>query len=61
MFFTLMREILHTIKHADRGVFIPGRYIGENMIQILPIINKVEIKDKPGLLISIGFIKPLIL
>ena len=37
--------------------FIPGRYIGENIIENLSLIEKLEIKDKPDLLISIDFYK----
>ena len=37
--------------------FYPWRYIGENVIEILPIIVKLEIEDKPDLLISIDFYK----
>ena len=37
--------------------FFPGRYIGENIIEVLTIIDKLKIEDKPGLLISIDFYK----
>ena len=57
MFATHIKEILHTIIHTDQRSFIPGRYIGENTIEILSIIDKLEIEDKPGLLISINFYK----
>ena len=57
MFVTCIKEILHTVIHADQRGFITGRYIGANIIEILSIIYKLEIKDKWGLLISIDFYK----
>ena len=57
MFATHIKETLHTIIHTDQRGFIPGRYIDENIIEILSIIVKLEIEDKPGLLISIDFYK----
>ena len=57
MFATLIKEIQHTITHTDQRGFIPEKYIGENIIEILSIIQKLEIKDKPGLLICIHFYK----
>ena len=57
MFATCIKEILHTIIHTDQRGFIPGRYIGENIIEILSIIGELEIEDKLGLLISIDFYK----
>ena len=57
MFATCIKETLHTIIHTDQRGFIPGRYIGENIIEILSITDKLEIEDKPGLLISIDFYK----
>ena len=61
MFATYVKEILHTIIHTDQRGFIPGTYIDEYIIEILSIIDKLEIEDKPGLLISMTFTKPLIL
>ena len=57
MFATRIKQTLHTIIHTDQRGFIPGRYIGENIMEILSIIDKLEIEDKPGLLISIDFYK----
>ena len=54
MFATHIKETLHTIIHTNQRGFIPGRYIGENIIEIL---SKPEIEDKPGLLISIDIYK----
>ena len=61
MFATYIKEILHPKIHVYLRVFIPGRYISENIIEILSTIDKVELEDKPGLLISIDFSKLLIL
>ena len=57
MFATHIKETQHTIIHTDQRGFIPGRYIGENITEILSIIDKLEIEDKPGLLISFDFYK----
>ena len=40
---------------TDQRGFIPGRYLGENIIEILSIMDKLETKDKLGLFISIEF------
>ena len=57
MFAIHIKEILHTIIHTNLRGFIPGRYIGENIIEILFSTDKLELKDKPGILISIYFYK----
>ena len=57
MFATCIKQTLYTIIHTDQRGFVPRRYIGENIIEILSIIDKLEIEDKPGLLISIDFDK----
>ena len=57
MFATHIKETIHTIIHTDQRGFISGRYTGENIIEILTIIDKLDIEDKPGLLISIDFYK----
>ena len=57
LFATCIKDILHTIIHTDQRGFIPRRYIGENIIEILSIIDKLEVEDKPGFLISIDFYK----
>ena len=56
MFATYIKEILHTIIHADHKVFIPERSKGEN-IEILSITDQLQIEDKPDLLISIDVYK----
>ena len=55
MFANHIKEILHTIIHTEQGSFIPGRYKGENIIEILSIIDRLEIEDKPGLLIFLTY------
>ena len=57
MFATHFKETVHTIIHTGQRGIIPGRYIGENITEILSIIEKLEIEDKPGLLIPIYFYK----
>ena len=56
IFATHIKEILHTIIHTVRSV-IPEIYISENITEILCIIDKLEIEDKQGLLISVDFYK----
>ena len=57
MFATHIKEILHIIIHTDQRSFSPGKYISENITEILSLIDKLEIEDKPGLLIFIDFYK----
>ena len=45
MFDTHINEILHTIFNAGQGGFILERYIGENIIEIPSVIDKLEIED----------------
>ena len=52
MFATCVRGVLHTIIHTDQR-----RYVGENIIDILSIRDKLEIEDQPGIFISIDFYK----
>ena len=61
IFATRIKGVLHTIIHPDQKRFVPDRYTGENLIEIISIINKLEIEDNPGLLVLIDFLKPLAL
>ena len=55
MFAAHIKEILHTIIPYRPERFYPRRYIGENIIDILTIRDKLQIKDKPSSLISVDF------
>ena len=54
---TRIKRVLHKIIHPNQKVFVPYRYIGENIIEIISIIDKPEIKDNPGFLVSVDFYK----
>ena len=54
---TRIKAVLHTIIHPDQKGFVPDRYIGENIIEIISTIDKLESEDHPGLLVSIDFYK----
>ena len=54
---TRIKGVLHTIIHPDQKGFVPDRYIGENIIEIISTIDKLETEDHPGLLVSIDFYK----
>ena len=45
--------VLHTIIHPDQKGFVPDRYTGENINDIISVIDKLDIEDNPGLLVSI--------
>ena len=54
---TRIKGVLRTIIHPDQKGFVPDRYIGENIIEIISTIDKLETEDHPGLLVSIDFYK----
>ena len=49
---TRINGVLHTIINPDQKGFVPDKCIGENIIEITCIIDKLEIEDNPGLLVS---------
>ena len=46
-----MKGVLHTIIHTNKEGFVHDRSIGENISEIICIIDKLEIEDNPGLLV----------
>ena len=52
-----IKAVVQKIIHNDQTGFISGRYIGENLVKILSIIEHCEENDIPALLISIDFEK----
>ena len=52
-----IKGVLHTMIHPDQKGFVPDRYIGENINEIISTIDKLETEDHPGLLVSIDFYK----
>ena len=54
---TRMKGVLHTIIHPGQKGFVPDRYIGENIIEIISTIDKLETEDNLGLLVLIDFYK----
>ena len=54
---TQINGVHHTIIHPDQKGFVSGRYIGENIIEIISIADKQEFEDNPGLLVSVEFNK----
>ena len=54
---TRINGVLYTIIHPDEKGFVPDRSIGENIIEIIYIIGKLEIEDNPGLLVCLDFFK----
>ncbi len=48
---------LSNLIHNDQTGFIKGRYIGENINQILNIIEEAELQDIPSVMIMIDFEK----
>ena len=52
-----IKTVIEKIIHKDQTGFINGRYIGENLLKIISIIEFCDENDIPGLLISIDFEK----
>ena len=52
-----IKMFLPMIIHTDQSAYVKGRYIGENLIKILTIIELLNDEDIPALLISIDFEK----
>ena len=54
---TRIKGVLHTIIHPDQKGFVPNKYIGENIIEIISTIDKLETGDNLGLLVLIYLYK----
>ena len=54
---TRIKKVLPDLISSDQTGFISGRYIGENIIRLLNIIDYVDEEDIPALLISIDYEK----
>ena len=54
---TRIKGVFSTIIHPDQKGFVPDRYIGENITEIISIIDTLEIEDNPGILVSVDFYK----
>ena len=54
---TRIKGALHTIIHPDQNGFVPDRYKGENIIESISTINKLETEDNPGLLVLVELLK----
>ena len=52
-----MKPLLHKVIHDYQKGFIPQRFIGENIIDIYTILDKIEEEDMDALLISVDFYK----
>ena len=53
---TRMSGVLHKIIHPDQKRFVHDMYIEEIIIEIISIIDKLEIENYSGLLISFGLL-----
>ena len=54
---TKIKLCLPSIIHSDQNAYVKGRYIGENLVKILSIIELLNDEDIPALLISVDFEK----
>ena len=52
-----MKNVLPSITHADPTGFMKGRFIGENLIELLNILEYCQATNKEALLISFDFEK----
>ena len=52
-----IKKVLPGIVHPDRTGFLHGRYIGDNIRQLLEIIEHQETSKKPGLVFIVDFEK----
>ena len=52
-----MKKVIGKIIHSNQTGFISGRYIGENLVKILSILEYCENNDMPAVLIAIDFEK----
>ena len=57
MLATRIKGVLHTIIHPYQKGFVLDRYIGENIIEIISTIDKLETEDNLRLLVSIDSYK----
>ena len=54
---TRLKDKLLKIIHSDQTGFIKGRYIGENIVKTLDLIDYTEENDIPALLVAIDYEK----
>ena len=52
-----LKKVLPTIIHSDQTGFMRGRYIGDNIRNILEIIETVEEEDLSCIILSVDFDK----
>ena len=52
-----IKTVIKKIIHSDQTGFVNGRYIGENLVKLINVIEHCEENDIPALLISIDFEK----
>lgn len=52
-----IKGVLPSLINEDQTGFISGRYIGDNIRLIYDLINYLDMKNKPGLLLNIDFEK----
>ena len=43
--------------HQVQNGFVPDRYIGKNITEIISALDKLEIENNPGLLVPVCFYK----
>ena len=54
---TRIKTCLSSIIHSDQNAYVKGRYIGENIVKMLTLIELLNEEDIPALLISVDFEK----
>ena len=52
-----MRSVQQKITHPDQMGFLKDRYIGENLLELLSVIDYCRIKEIPALVISLDMMK----
>ena len=52
-----MEPLLPNLVHTDQTGFIKGRYIGENIMLIIDIMEHTKSESIPGILVSLDFRK----
>ncbi len=52
-----IRTFLHKLIHPDQSGFMKGRYIGENIVRMLSLIDYTVDNDIPALLVAVDFEK----
>ena len=52
-----IKIVLPKLIHPDQKGFVPGRFIGENMMDLYKIMETYETRHKRGILLSVDFYK----